>query len=321
MTARALAAELGVSVRTVYRDLEALSAAGVPVITESGPGGGCRLMDDYRFPLRGLRPRGGRGPAHPGGAGSGARARPRSCPGRGAPADPGHRRAGRRDAGPSRYATVVRQPGGGALPAGSGPGPAAGPQAAVQVPASGWPRRRAPRGRTARPGEQGGNLVPGGGDLARKRPEAGTVLVFRAGRIGSAFVLAEPFERPADFELAGFWARWSAEFAASRPRLQVTLRASPQALEPYFTRSSARRPGPRSRAALPPDEDGWRVVTLSFEHEQAAAHRLAGFGGRVAGAVPAVGTRRARGHGPRDPRPLPYGRRFNGALGPNRQAG
>ena len=52
-TAWALAAELGVSLRTVYRDLEALSAMGVPVVTESGPGGGCRLMDGYRFPLRG----------------------------------------------------------------------------------------------------------------------------------------------------------------------------------------------------------------------------------------------------------------------------
>ena len=55
-TARAIAAELEVSVRTVYRDLEALAVAGVPVLTESGPGGGCRLMEGYRFPLRGLRP-------------------------------------------------------------------------------------------------------------------------------------------------------------------------------------------------------------------------------------------------------------------------
>ncbi len=55
-TARDLAGELGVSVRTIYRDLAGLSASGVPVVAESGPGGGCQLLDGYRFPLRGLRP-------------------------------------------------------------------------------------------------------------------------------------------------------------------------------------------------------------------------------------------------------------------------
>ena len=56
VTARSLATELGVSVRTVYRDLGALDVAGVPIIAASGPGGGCKLMEGYRFPLRGLRP-------------------------------------------------------------------------------------------------------------------------------------------------------------------------------------------------------------------------------------------------------------------------
>lgn len=47
ITARELAERLEVSERTIYRDVDALSAAGIPVFTQKGQGGGIRLMEQF----------------------------------------------------------------------------------------------------------------------------------------------------------------------------------------------------------------------------------------------------------------------------------
>ena len=54
LTAAQLAAELEVSERTVHRDMQALSTAGVPVYAERGPRGGWILHESYRSGPRGL---------------------------------------------------------------------------------------------------------------------------------------------------------------------------------------------------------------------------------------------------------------------------
>jgi predicted DNA-binding transcriptional regulator YafY len=270
-TAGALAAELGVSVRTVYRDLAALSAAGVPVVTEAGPGGGCRLMEGYRFPLRGLRPDEAEALLILGvpavlrelglaGALTAAHRQIRVTAGLTAAAlvhlDMPRWFGGQEEVPCLRDLARALQ---------------LGRKLVIRYPPPDRePRVVGPLGLVNKAGTW--YLVAHSG--------AGDVRVFRAGRVSAARVLPEPAERPAGFDLAAFWARWSAEFEASRPRLEVRLAASPDALA-AFSEVFGPAAGPALEAAEPPGQDGWRVVTLSFEHERAAVHRLAGFGDQV----------------------------------------
>ncbi len=55
MTTAALAEELDVSRRTILRDVEALSFAGIPIYTDGGHGGGIALDENYRTSLTGLK--------------------------------------------------------------------------------------------------------------------------------------------------------------------------------------------------------------------------------------------------------------------------
>ena len=54
LSAGNLANRLEVSRRTIYRDIIALSTAGIPVYMERGPNGGCSLVEDYRTNLTGM---------------------------------------------------------------------------------------------------------------------------------------------------------------------------------------------------------------------------------------------------------------------------
>lgn len=51
LTAKSLSESCGVTERTIYRDIEALSMAGIPVYTRTGPDGGCFLDEQYRTSL------------------------------------------------------------------------------------------------------------------------------------------------------------------------------------------------------------------------------------------------------------------------------
>ncbi len=277
-TAAELATQLEVSVRTVYRDVAALQAAGVPLWTETGPGGGIRLVEGWRTTLDGLSSVEA-GSLFLGGAGSAA-----AELGLGAILVSAQTKLlatlpaalrDRADRVRSRFLLDAPVWFHHSEPL---PGLAAAADAL-------WADRRLRLG-YQRGGEVFSLLVEPLGLVLKAGTwylvagVSGTVRTYRVGRIVSAVVVDSSFSRPDDFDLAAWWAKSAAAFNATILRTRVRLRLSPrsQRLLPQVTDTAA------AMAALEgavPDADGWTVVELAVESENVALDQLLRLGGGI----------------------------------------
>ncbi|MER7486473.1 WYL domain-containing protein [Streptomyces sp. NPDC126497] len=271
MTAAELAAELEVSVRTVYRDVEALGASGVPVCAERGPEGGYRLMDGYRTRLTGLTDAeagslvlaGLPGPARELGLGAvlaSAQLKVEAAlPGE--PADRARRVRERfhldapawfRDADPVPHLEPIAR--------------------AV------WERRvlrtryRRWRGEVRREVRPLGLVLKGGiWYLVALADDA--VRTYRVSRFQEVAETGEEFTRPAGFDLAAYWTESSRRLEEATRRGTARLRLSPRGQKLLPMQFGAA--GVRALAgAGPADGRGWVEVELAVESEAVATGDL-----------------------------------------------
>ncbi len=268
MTASELAEELEVSVRTIYRDIDSLSAAHVPIYAESGPGGGCQLLDGYRMPLTALSPEeaaalltlGVPAPLRDLGLGSSLDSALQQV-----------RVAGGIAAEPVTFHIDV--------PRWFGTN-----QPVPHLPALAEAVRRTRRvtvtyNRKRRDGLAPLGLVNKAGAWYAVVTSTASPFVLSVARIESLQTLAETFDRPEDFDLIGFWDDWSAEFERTRPRIEVIVNASQDAVEAMPEVFGERILSVIANSAI--DQAGWRTIPLSFEHDAAAVARLAGFADQI----------------------------------------
>ena len=293
MTAAELAERLEVTERTIYRDLDALGAAGVPVYAERGPGGGIELPDGYRLNVTALNreeasalflsavpgPLADLGTSHM----LEAALRKLSIA---LPLDT------RREAERARQRLHVD-------PADWWSTPEPVPHLRTLQDAV-WQDRRVRltyqrQGKPARERLVGpyGLVAKGGiwylvGADAADPPtnhapapsgpvNPSEVRVFRVSRVQAAEIDRGACRRPPDFDLAAFWERWAAHFEASRPRYSVVVRVQAPllpALPKIFGEPMIRHLAEHGR----PESDGSVVVPLTFEHEHGACGRLMSLG-------------------------------------------
>ncbi len=271
-TAPELAAELEVSVRTVYRDIDALGASGVPVLADRGPAGGYRLADGYRTRLTGLTDAqagslflaGVPGPAQDLGLGADLAAAqlklqaalPAQLAGRARQVQERFHldaTAWFRDADPVPHLARIAQ--------------AVWDQRVLHAHYRRWRgevrRELHPLGLVLKGGIW--YLVAGVGDDA--------VRTYRVARFLAVDTAEDGFERPAGFELAAYWQDSTDRLEAALRRRTAQLRLSPRGRQLLPMQFGAA--GTRALAdAGPPDADGWVRISLAVESEAVAVGDL-----------------------------------------------
>lgn len=280
MTARELAAELEVSLRTVYRDVDALAAAGVPVYAEHGRSGGYQLVDGYRTRLTGLTEDeaqslfmvGLPGPAEALGLSAEVASAERKLL---AALGPDQRlRAGRlRDRFhldlPSWYARAIPEPHLGAA------AEAVLNDRMIEVVYRRWEAPREVERRLA----PYGLVLKGGGWYLVAAAAGAEARIYRVANILRLTATEDRFTRPAGFELAAHWQRHLDEFERRRFTGSAVVRVSPQLAGRLRDLSD-----PGLRAAVEearPGPDGWVVAELPIESEGQAARQLIRYGADV----------------------------------------
>ncbi len=284
MTAQELAERLEVSPRTIYRDLDALSSAGVPVYAERGPQGGVSLLENYRTNLTGLTEGEVRAlfmltvPGLMEDLGAGDAAEQALLKLTAALPTPFQ-----------KDVEMVRQrifldPAAWFAPEEPTPH-------LPLVQEAVWQNRRLRMVYRRSDGQWVKRLVDPYGLVAKASiwyMVAGSYnqpYVFRVSRIQEAELTGSYFERPLQFDLATFWHAWSGRLEAAQQRFAVTVLVPPEGLQPL-----AQLLGDAlytlMEQASPPDKDGCLTLGLAFESEAAALRKLLSLGTAVSVVAP-----------------------------------
>lgn len=277
LTATDLATEFEVSERTIYRDVDALSAAGVPVYGDRGPGGGFQLLDGYRTQLTGLSAGeaeamamiGLPGPAAELGIGAATSAARNKLlaalpGGGGALAD---RMAARFYLDP-----VDWYRGGEALPHLPAIARAVLDQRTLTMRYESW---QGVRDWTVEPF----GLVLKAGIWYLAARGGGKIRIFRLSNISVPQIGETVFERPDDFDLAAWWQAEQARFEAELFATTATVRASPDGCKRLAAQSP--RGAEAVAAAGPPAADGWRNMAMQVEDSDHGARDMLAIGAGV----------------------------------------